>query len=73
MSRQRHQATVIPKSLVRLSVVIVWIDPESVMKVESERGTSEKVADRGESISQLVPRSALTLHPAGTGIEENHR
>jgi hypothetical protein len=49
------------------------MDPESVMKVESERETPEKVADRGQSISQLVPRSALTLHPAGTGIEENHR
>jgi hypothetical protein len=48
------------------------MDPESVMKVESERETPEKVADRGQSISQLVPRSALTLHPAATGIEENH-
>jgi hypothetical protein len=49
------------------------MDPESVMKIESERGTPEKVADRGQSISQLVPRSGLTLPPAGTGIEENHR
>jgi hypothetical protein len=49
------------------------MDSESVLKGESERGTPEKVADRGQSISQLVPISALTLHPAGTGIEENHR
>ena len=36
----------------------------------SERGTPEKVADNGQSSTQLVPRSVLTFQPGGIGIVE---